>query len=59
MTGNGKVGKLFEAGDERGLCNALEETSVSRQSQQVIDYFNAELSFDANARKIMNVINQL
>ena len=59
MTGNGKIGRLFEAGDENGLLTALEETRGSTQSQQVIDHFNTELSFEANARKIMNLIKQL
>jgi glycosyltransferase involved in cell wall biosynthesis len=59
MTGNGKIGRLFEVGDEKSLLRALEETSGNDQSKQVIDYFNAELSFEANARKIMEVVNSL
>jgi glycosyltransferase involved in cell wall biosynthesis len=59
MTANGKIGRLFEAGDENGLLTALEETSGSVQSQEVIDHFNAGLSFEANAQKIINVITQL
>jgi glycosyltransferase involved in cell wall biosynthesis len=59
MTFNGRIGRLFEAGDENGLLKAFEETFGSRQSQEVIDHFNSELSFEANARKIINVIKQL
>jgi glycosyltransferase involved in cell wall biosynthesis len=59
MTGNGKIGRLFAPGDEQGLLQALEETISVRDSEKIIDHFNAELSFEANARKIMNVIQQL
>lgn len=59
MTGNGEIGRLFEPGDVAGLSNALEETFGSSQSQRVIDHFINELSFEANARKIMNVIDQI
>ena len=59
MTGNGKVGRLFEAGDEKGLATALEGMFDSDESKKVIDFFDAELSFEANARKIMNVVDQI
>ena len=59
MTDNGRVGRLFEAGDEIELLNALEETYGTSQSNEVIEYFNAELSFEANARKIMKVVNSI
>ncbi|MEI9918795.1 MAG: glycosyltransferase family 4 protein [Bacteroidota bacterium] len=59
MTGNGKIGRLFEPGDGEGLYKALEETIGIDQSKQVIDHFNEELSFEANARKIINVVNLL
>lgn len=59
MTGNGKIGRLFEPGDINGLLRALEETVGSEESPEVVDHFNSELSFDANAHKIINVINQL
>jgi len=56
MTGNGKVGKLYEG---NGLLEALEETFNNSPSKEIIDHFNAELSFEANARKIINLIRQL
>ncbi len=62
MTNGGTIGRLFEAGDENGLHDALEDTfGVDREaaSQQVVKHFEAELSFEANARKIMEVINGL
>jgi len=59
MTGYGKIGRLFDAGDEDGLLRALEETRGVAGSQKIIDHFNSDLSFDANARKIIQVVNQL
>ncbi|MEJ0029490.1 MAG: glycosyltransferase family 4 protein [Bacteroidota bacterium] len=59
MTGNGKIGRLFRPGDQAGLLSALEETTNDLDPDKIIDHFNAELSFEANARKIMNVLKQL
>ncbi len=59
MTGNGKIGKLFEPGDERGLLNALEESVELSSTQNIVEHFLQELSFEANARKIMNIIDKL
>lgn len=62
MTDNGSFGKLFRAGDEDGLVAALEETyniDHDEESKKAIKHFEKELSFEANARKIMNVINHL
>jgi len=62
MTGNGRIGKLFEAGDEPGLLSALEQSynlDLGSESKRVMDHFQKELSFEANARKIMEVVNQL
>jgi glycosyltransferase involved in cell wall biosynthesis len=59
MTGRGKIGRLFEAGDEEGLIAALEETRGVSDTRQIVEHFEAELSFEANARKIMNIINSL
>lgn len=56
MTGNGKIGRLFE---DNGLLTVLEETFNTSRPQEIIDHFNAELSFEANARKIINVIRKL
>jgi len=59
MTGNGKIGKLFEAGNEEALFDALERTEGISEHEKIIDHFNAELSFEANARKIINIIEAL
>jgi glycosyltransferase involved in cell wall biosynthesis len=59
MTDNGKIGRLFEAGDEEGLVEALEETRGSTNPLKIVEHFEKELSFEANARKIMNVIYSL
>ena len=59
MTVNGKIGRLFEAGDENGLVDALEQTRGNSKSEEVIAHYNAELSFEANERKIINIINNL
>jgi glycosyltransferase involved in cell wall biosynthesis len=59
MMGYGTIGRLFEPGDVKELQNALEETVGFDRSQQVVGHFNAELSFEANARKIINVLNGL
>lgn len=59
MTGYGKIGRLFEAGSENDLIKALEETEGVKNSDKIIQHFNEELSFEANARKIINVIKTL
>ncbi|HMJ69889.1 MAG TPA: glycosyltransferase [Cyclobacteriaceae bacterium] len=62
MTNGGTIGRLFEAGDENGLRVALEDTfGIDREaeSKHVLKYFEAELSFEANARKIIAVVNAL
>jgi glycosyltransferase involved in cell wall biosynthesis len=59
MTDNGKIGKLFEAGNEDALVNALELTSDISEPDKIIDHFNANLSFEANARKIIFIIDTL
>jgi glycosyltransferase involved in cell wall biosynthesis len=62
MTNNGGFGLLFEPGDEDGLCRQLEQSlSVDKQqeSSKVLSFFRDELSFDANARKIINVVQSL
>lgn len=56
MTNNGSVGRLFE--NEEGLVDALQnEWNIEGESKKVLAHFKSELSFEANARKIMNVIN--
>jgi glycosyltransferase involved in cell wall biosynthesis len=59
MTAGGTLGRLFEPGDEIGLITALEQTFDISRSDEVIAHYEAELSFEANGRKIMNVINNL
>jgi glycosyltransferase involved in cell wall biosynthesis len=61
MTDNGRIGFLFEAGNEDALLNALlksQELDREKHRAQVFEQFNSELSFDANARKIMKVIHE-
>lgn len=60
MTDEGRIGKLFEPGNELGLVKALEETyniDCAKASAEVLKHFEAELSFEANARKIRNIID--
>jgi glycosyltransferase involved in cell wall biosynthesis len=59
MTGEWSVGRWFIPGDVDMLLDALEEPFDKDESQRVIDHFEKELSFEANARKIVEVINQL
>jgi glycosyltransferase involved in cell wall biosynthesis len=59
ITDNGRIGRLFEPGQEKDLLKALEETAGVRDCKEVIDHFDKELSLEANARKIMNVVDQL
>lgn len=59
MTRDGKIGRLFETGNKKELLKALEGTRGVRDSKEIIEHFNAELSFDANARKIMNVVKEI
>ncbi len=54
-----KIGRLFEAGNENELLSALEETAGVPDSKKIIEHFRSELSFEANARKIMQVVSQL
>lgn len=62
MTGRGAIGVHFPVGDEQALLDRLEITNrwnLTEKRQQVIDRFKTELSFEANARKIMNIIEQI
>lgn len=59
MTANWKVGRSFIAGKTDSLVAALEKPFDFSESQRVIDHFKAELSFEANARKIMNIVQTL
>lgn len=62
MTDNGQIGFLYEAGNEDELVVALQkslELNTTIEKQKVLSWFKNELSFDANARKIMQVIHEL
>jgi glycosyltransferase involved in cell wall biosynthesis len=59
MTGNGKCGMRYEPGNEAGLLNALlqaNEMDMEAERQRTLQQFNEELSFEAIAKKIKNVI---
>ncbi|MBK5277344.1 MAG: glycosyltransferase family 4 protein [Bacteroidia bacterium] len=59
MTNGGRIGFLYEPGDENGLRNAVTQSlSLDQLSERkkVLRHFNAALSGNANARKIMDVI---
>jgi glycosyltransferase involved in cell wall biosynthesis len=59
MTDNGRIGRLFEAGDEDQLTNALEESFNSSRAEEIVSHFHDNLSFEANALRIVNIINTL
>jgi glycosyltransferase involved in cell wall biosynthesis len=61
MTNEGRIGSLFEVGDEKGLCNAVERClflDKSSEREKVLSHYAATLSGNANARKIMEVIKE-
>jgi glycosyltransferase involved in cell wall biosynthesis len=60
MTDNGRIGLLYEAGSIEGLFNALQKSLALNQEDEkakVLEQFQNHFSVDANARKIMDVIN--
>ena len=60
MTDNGRIGLLYEPGDEDGLLSALErslELNCIGVKYLVLQQFKEKLSFDAHARSIMEIIN--
>jgi glycosyltransferase involved in cell wall biosynthesis len=62
MTANGAMGILFEAGNEDALVSALQKSLQLNQEDErkkVLEQFKNELSFEANARKIMQVIHEI
>jgi glycosyltransferase involved in cell wall biosynthesis len=62
MTDNGRLGLLYTAGDMEALLNCLNKSvKLDREefSGSILEYFSNELSFDANARKIVEVINEI
>ena len=62
MTSNGKIGLLYEPGDEKGLAECLNR-SVSLDSgvmrKLVLQQFHEKLSFDANATQTLDVIHSI
>ncbi|HEX8037698.1 MAG TPA: glycosyltransferase family 4 protein, partial [Chryseosolibacter sp.] len=62
MTGQGKVGLLYEAGNEDALLQALVKSlTVEREGarEKVLRWFRNELSFEAIAEKLMQCIDEV
>ena len=62
MTGPGKCGLLYEAGDDKALLNILLQTQkmdLHQERKRVLQQFSEELSFEAIAGKINQVLNSL
>jgi glycosyltransferase involved in cell wall biosynthesis len=62
MTANGAIGILYEAGNEDALVNALyksQQLNLEGEREKVLERFNNELSFDAIAKKTMQVIHEI
>lgn len=59
MTGNWKIGRKFTPGSVNELIDQLDQPYDPSEHQRIISYFKKELSFEANARKIINVIRSL
>jgi glycosyltransferase involved in cell wall biosynthesis len=62
MTGPGKCGLLYEAGNAEQLFSTLSNTSemnIKIEREKTLKQFNDELSFEALAKKITKVIDSL
>lgn len=62
MTGPGKCGFLYEPGNADDLLSTLlrtNEINIEAERKKTLEQFKKELSFDAIARKITEVINLL
>lgn len=62
MTANGSIGILYDVGNVDALVSALQKSIQLNQEvvrEKVLERFRNELSFEANARKIMQVINEI
>lgn len=62
ITDNGKCGFLYEAGNEDALVAALkqiQQTDISEKQKSSLEYFRANLSFEAIARRIQEVVASL
>jgi glycosyltransferase involved in cell wall biosynthesis len=62
MTGPGKCGLLYEPGNDKALLNILLQTQkmdLQKEKTRVLQQFKEELSFEAIAGKINQVLNSL
>lgn len=62
MTAYGQIGLLYNPGDEDGLVDCLNrslELDKEEMKQRVLRQFDQKLSFAANARQIVDVINSI
>lgn len=62
MTDMGKVGVLFEPGNEKGLVNALHKAltlNVAKEKENVLQQFRDVLSNEAIARNTMTIIEEI
>jgi glycosyltransferase involved in cell wall biosynthesis len=62
MTGPGKCGILYTAGNETALLNALLKTKtldIAAEKNKVLQQFYEQLSFSAIAKKLSNIIRSL
>lgn len=62
MTKNGSFGYLFEAGNSDQLYEILvkcQSLDIVKLRQEILNWFDEELSFEANAGKILNLISEI
>jgi hypothetical protein len=62
MTANGAIGFLYPAGSEKALLEVLKKSlmlNVTSEKEKVLKWFRGELSFEANVRKIFDVIQKV
>jgi glycosyltransferase involved in cell wall biosynthesis len=62
MTGLGKIGVLFEPGNEKGLVDALHKAltlNAAKEKENVLQQFRDVLSNEAIARNTMNIIEEI
>ena len=62
MTDNGRMGLLFKTKSHHQLLDCLKKSismNIEVEKQKALLHFKRELSFEANAAKIMEVINQI
>ncbi|MEX2231749.1 MAG: glycosyltransferase family 4 protein [Cyclobacteriaceae bacterium] len=62
MTDGGRIGLLYEAGNVVALLTGLRESlrlNQENEKKKVLERFKNEFSFEANARKLRDVINEI